>query len=46
MENNNGRKKHQKPSKIKNSIIYGDLPPEVRKMQYEQFINKENKVIN
>ena len=28
---------------IKTSIIYGDLPPEVRKMQYEQFINKENK---
>ena len=27
------------------SIIYGDLPPEVRKMQYEQFINKENKVL-
>ena len=30
---------------IKTSIIYGDLPPEVRKMQYEQFINKENKVL-
>ena len=27
------------------SIIYGDLPPEVRKMQYEQFINKETKVL-
>ena len=30
---------------IKTSIIYGDLPPEVRKMQYEQFINRENKVL-
>lgn len=30
---------------IKTSIIYGDLPPEVRKMQYEKFINKENKVL-
>lgn len=30
---------------IKTSIIYGDLPPEVRKMQYDQFINKENKVL-
>ncbi len=30
---------------IKASIIYGDLPPEVRKMQYEQFVNKETKVL-
>lgn len=30
---------------IKTSIIYGDLPPEVRKMQYEQFIKKETKVL-
>ncbi|MPQ43584.1 SUV3 family DEAD/DEAH box RNA helicase [Clostridium tarantellae] len=30
---------------IKTSVIYGDLPPEVRKMQYEQFINKETKVL-
>ena len=30
---------------IKASIIYGDLPPEVRKMQYKQFINKETKVL-
>ena len=30
---------------IKASIIYGDLPPEVRKKQYEQFINKESKII-
>ena len=30
---------------VKTSIIYGDLPPEVRKMQYDEFINKENKVL-
>lgn len=30
---------------IKASVIYGDLPPEVRKMQYEQFVNKENKIL-
>ena len=30
---------------IKASIIYGDLPPEVRRKQYEMFINKENKVL-
>jgi ATP-dependent RNA helicase SUPV3L1/SUV3 len=30
---------------IKASIIYGDLPPEVRKMQYEQFVNKETKIL-
>ncbi|MBU3180918.1 helicase-related protein [Clostridium psychrophilum] len=30
---------------IKTSIIYGDLPPEVRKMQYEQFTNKVAKVL-
>ena len=30
---------------IKTSIIYGDLPPEVRKMQYEQFANKETKIL-
>lgn len=30
---------------IKTSIIYGDLPPEVRKKQYEAFINKENKIL-
>ncbi|WP_294377480.1 DEAD/DEAH box helicase [uncultured Clostridium sp.] len=30
---------------IKCSIIYGDLPPEVRKMQYEQFVSKETKVL-
>lgn len=30
---------------IKASIIYGDLPPEVRRKQYEQFINKESKIL-
>ncbi|SMC27577.1 ATP-dependent RNA helicase SUPV3L1/SUV3 [Clostridium acidisoli DSM 12555] len=30
---------------IKASIIYGDLPPEVRKKQYEQFINGTNKIL-
>lgn len=30
---------------IKASIIYGDLPPEVRKMQYEQFSSKETKLL-
>lgn len=30
---------------VRTSIIYGDLPPEVRRMQYEQFVNKETKVL-
>lgn len=30
---------------IKASVIYGDLPPEVRRKQYEQFINKETKIL-
>ena len=30
---------------IKVSIIYGDLPPEVRRKQYDMFINKETKVL-
>ncbi|MGG7143518.1 SUV3 family DEAD/DEAH box RNA helicase [Clostridium nigeriense] len=30
---------------IKASIIYGDLPPEVRRKQYDMFISKENKVL-
>lgn len=30
---------------IKASLIYGDLPPEVRKKQYEDFINKETKIL-
>ncbi|MBV7274421.1 RNA helicase [Clostridium sp. PL3] len=30
---------------IKASLIYGDLPPEVRRKQYEQFINKDTKIL-
>lgn len=30
---------------IKSSLIYGDLPPEVRRNQYEQFISKETKIL-
>ncbi|MEJ8554328.1 helicase-related protein [Tepidibacter sp. Z1-5] len=30
---------------IKCSIIYGDLPPEVRKKQYTQFLNKETSIL-
>lgn len=30
---------------IKNSVIYGDLPPEVRKLQYDSFINGENHIL-
>lgn len=30
---------------IKTSVIYGDLPPEVRRKQYEQFINKESSIL-
>lgn len=30
---------------IKASVIYGDLPPEVRKLQYTQFVNKETKIL-
>lgn len=30
---------------IKASLIYGDLPPEVRRKQYEQFISKETKIL-
>lgn len=30
---------------IKGSLIYGDLPPEVRKKQYEDFINKETTIL-
>jgi len=30
---------------IKASLIYGDLPPEVRRAQYEQFINKKSKIL-
>lgn len=30
---------------IKASLIYGDLPPEVRKMQYSLFLNKESTIL-
>jgi ATP-dependent RNA helicase SUPV3L1/SUV3 len=30
---------------IKNSVIYGDLPPEVRRMQYHAFIKGKNKLL-
>jgi len=30
---------------IKNSVIYGDLPPEVRRLQYASFINRENPIL-
>lgn len=30
---------------IKSSVIYGDLPPEVRRLQYDAFISGENKVL-
>jgi len=30
---------------IKNSVIYGDLPPEVRKMQYQAFISGTNTIL-
>lgn len=30
---------------IKASMIYGDLPPEVRREQYRAFINKENTIL-
>jgi len=30
---------------IKCSMIYGDLPPEVRKKQYTQFLNKETTIL-
>lgn len=30
---------------VKASLIYGDLPPEVRKKQYSQFINKESVIL-
>ena len=30
---------------VKNSVIYGDLPPEVRKMQYQAFIQGENRIL-
>lgn len=30
---------------VKNSVIYGDLPPEVRRLQYDSFITGENQVL-
>lgn len=30
---------------IKNSVIYGDLPPEVRRLQYDSFISGENHIV-
>ena len=30
---------------VKSSVIYGDLPPEVRRMQYHAFIRGKNKVL-
>lgn len=30
---------------IANSIIYGDLPPEVRRLQYEAFVKGENPIL-
>ena len=30
---------------VRNSVIYGDLPPEVRRLQYDSFINGENQVL-
>ncbi len=29
----------------KNSVIYGDLPPEVRRLQYDSFISGENDIL-
>lgn len=37
--------KQYSEEKIKASIIYGDLPPEVRRKQYDMFINKETKAL-
>lgn len=30
---------------VKNSVIYGDLPPEVRRMQYQTFLNGTSKLL-
>ena len=30
---------------IKHSVIYGDLPPEVRRLQYDAFLRGENKIL-
>lgn len=36
---------HYKERGMKTSVIYGDLPPEVRKLQYQDFITKENEIL-
>lgn len=37
--------KQYKDRGIKTSVIYGDLPPEVRRIQYQEFISKENQLL-
>ncbi|MDA3730897.1 helicase-related protein [Niameybacter massiliensis] len=37
--------KRYKDRGMKTSIIYGDLPPEVRKLQYQDFISKTNQLL-
>ncbi|WP_312494368.1 DEAD/DEAH box helicase [Anaerosporobacter sp.] len=34
-----------KDNKVETSMIYGDLPPEVRKIQYRDFIDGRNKIL-
>lgn len=34
-----------KDNKVETSMIYGDLPPEVRKIQYRDFIDGKNKIL-
>lgn len=34
-----------KDNKVATSMIYGDLPPEVRKMQYHDFVEGKNKIL-
>ncbi len=37
--------KYYKEQGLEASVIYGDLPPEVRRMQYQAFISGENKIL-
>lgn len=37
--------KRYKDRGIKTSVIYGDLPPEVRRLQYQEFITRENELL-
>lgn len=37
--------KYYQDRDIKSSVIYGDLPPEVRRMQYHAFIQGKNKIL-